>query len=288
MRRPAVALLVLLAVLSAVAVQRRTRVHAQVASYAAGWNLVAGPQGAHLVGATGSLYTLQPGDTTYETRPIDTPLTACVGYWAYFPTGGSIDFGPFGGASVQCSLNVSPAQYVMMGNPSASANVNVNGADVVYTYDPASGYQPATRLAPGQGAWVYAAGGVSIQAAPPPLRPPQGAASAANATETPTAAAAPLALSAALSVSTCTGGAVGVTVTVVDASGAGVAGATVTGTVIAATGSRNFSFPPTDENGVTSTSVDTGALRGGYTVQWLFTASANGLSASGMGSCFAP
>ncbi len=293
MRRVGFALLALLAILSAGVVQRGGRAHAQIATYAPGWNLVAGPQGARLIGATGSLYTLQPGDSTYETRPVDTPLTACVGYWAYFPSGGSIDFGPLGGANTQCSLNVSPPQYVIMGNPSGSINVNVNGAEIVYTYDPASGYQAATQLAPGHGAWVYAAGTVSIQTAAPPLRPPQGAAAVATAQpgaggEPDTSPAGPLALAAALSVSTCSGGAVGVTVTVVDANGHGVPGATVTGTVIETTGSHSFSFPPTDANGVTTTTVDTGQPSGGYTVAWTFTASANGLTASGTGSCFAP
>lgn len=293
MRRVTIALLALFAVLSVGLLPRRVHVYAQAANYAAGWNLVAGPQGAQLIGATGLLYTLQPGDTTYETMPVDSPLTACRGYWAYFPAGGSIDYGPFASASVQCAINVSPAQFVMMGSPSGSSSVAVGGADLVYTYDPATGYQAAAALAPGQGAWVYASGSVTIQTSPSQRMAPQGTGSVASPQPAAGAApgatpAGPLALSAALSVTTCTGGAVGVTVTVTDASGTGVAGATVTGTVKEATTSKDFSFPLTDANGVTSTTVDAGRPRGGYIVEWTFTASANGLTASGSGSCFAP
>src|SRR5579871_3085251 len=97
MRRTVVAALALLAVLS---VLTPHRVQAQSVSYAPGWNLVAGPQGAQLIGATGQLYTLQAGDTDYETQPADAPLMACVGYWAYFPNGGSLNAGPLGSASV--------------------------------------------------------------------------------------------------------------------------------------------------------------------------------------------
>jgi len=58
--------------------------------------------------------------------------------------------------------------------------------------------------------------------------------------------------------------------------------------VLESTGSHSFSFPPTDANGVTTTTVETGQSSGGYTIAWTFTASANGLTASGTGSCFAP
>lgn len=226
MHRLAIVPFALLLLLSATGMQSPRRVHAQTASYAAGWNLVAGPQGARLIGATGLLYTLGPGASTYQTEPADTPLTACEGYWAYFPTGGSIDFGPFGEGSVQCSINVSPAQFVMMGSPSATASVTVAGADVVYTYDPAAGYQAASRLAPGQGAWVYAAGPVTIQTSAP-LVVPVGIAAPASEHAAPTG---PRALSAALGVTTRTGGTVGASAMVADANGAGVPGAMVTAT----------------------------------------------------------
>src|SRR5207248_437834 len=50
-------------------------IHAQgSATYPPGWNLVAGPQGSHVRGATGSLYTLLPGDSDYEAFPVTSAL----------------------------------------------------------------------------------------------------------------------------------------------------------------------------------------------------------------------
>jgi hypothetical protein len=40
--------------------------------------------------------------------------------------------------------------------------VSIQGADIAYTYDPASGFSRATQLQPGQGAWVYSAAGGTI------------------------------------------------------------------------------------------------------------------------------
>ncbi len=291
MRRTVVAVLALIILTS---VQASHHVQAQSVTYAPGWNLVAGPQGAHLSGATGLLYTLQPGDTDYESMPASSPLTACRGYWAYFPSGGSIDFGPSGNASANCAVTISPAQFVMMGDPSSTASAPVSGADLVYTYSPDGGYQVATQLSPGQGAWVYAAGAVSITTAATSSSAPTGAAQPAPqpvATTAPapsTGIAGPLALSASLSTSTCTGGNVRVTVVVTDANGRGVAGATVTGNVQYKTTGHSFSFPATDVSGSTSTTIDTGRPRGGYNVVWTFTASAGGLSTSGSTTCYAP
>src|SRR5437660_27597 len=59
-------------------------------TYPPGWNLVSGPVGSTLNGASGNLYTLQPGDDRYEVLNVSTPLQACWGYWAYFPNGGSL------------------------------------------------------------------------------------------------------------------------------------------------------------------------------------------------------
>jgi len=57
----------------------------------AGWNLVAGSAGATLSGASGQIYTLQPGDSSYESFPAGSPLKAGWGYWAFFPNGGSVN-----------------------------------------------------------------------------------------------------------------------------------------------------------------------------------------------------
>lgn len=62
-------------------------------TYQPGWNLVAGTegnvgtsQGTHMGGAIGSLFTLRPGDTSYESVPVSESLKSGWGYWAYFAT----------------------------------------------------------------------------------------------------------------------------------------------------------------------------------------------------------
>jgi len=150
-------------------------------NYAAGWNLVAGPQGSTLSGATGNIYTLQPGDTDYQTFDAGSALHLGWGYWAYFPTGGGITF-PGGVATendyTTYTVHRDPVQFTMLGNPSLRV-VDVDGANLLYTYTAAGGYQSATSLTAGQGAWVIASEatltvrpGTSAQPAPPARRGP--------------------------------------------------------------------------------------------------------------------
>ena len=59
--------------------------------YSPGWNLIAGTNGnivpsrTVIAGADAPLYTLQAGDTSYESIPSSTPLEPGIGYWAHFP-----------------------------------------------------------------------------------------------------------------------------------------------------------------------------------------------------------
>jgi plastocyanin len=131
-------------------------------SYGAGWNLVSGPAGMILSGTSGPLYTLRAGDTAYETVPAGTPLAANVGYWAYF-NGPSTETLALS-AATPVSIPLPAGQYVLIGN-SSSMPMTVAGADSVLTYDPLRGYQSATVLQPGQGAWAYsrAGGALSMQ-----------------------------------------------------------------------------------------------------------------------------
>jgi|SRR5579875_225032 len=155
-------------------------------SYPAGWNLVAGPTGSTLSGASGMLYTFQPGDTDYEAIPASTPLKSCYGYWAYFPNGGSITFGP---GLPSCQIAIAPGQWALIGNPSVVNNATIAGATAVYAYTPGVGYQSATSLAPGQAAWVQGAGTVTVSAGAPtanqPPTPPPSPATSAPATNNP-------------------------------------------------------------------------------------------------------
>lgn len=121
-------------------------------SYAAGWNLVAGTDGTTLSGASGSLYTLQPGDSNYQTLAPGAPLKGGQGYWVYFSAATTQTLA--GGGSASVTIDVPAGQYVMLGNPSLRP-ATVSGADLVYVFDPnANGYVATTTLQPGQGAWV--------------------------------------------------------------------------------------------------------------------------------------
>src|SRR5262249_32622284 len=54
------------------------------AASAPGWTIVAGPAGATFGQASGTLFTLQAGDSGYETLAPSAPITAGRGYWAFF------------------------------------------------------------------------------------------------------------------------------------------------------------------------------------------------------------
>jgi len=133
-------------------------------SYAAGWQLIGGPTDASFA-APRPYYTLQAGDVAYETVSAGTALQPGLGYWAWFPTAGT-GLLPRDPAGAQPVVRTLPAgRYVLIGNP-FSSTAAVSGADVVYTYDPASGYTAATQLPPGQGAWAFAAAGGPVTISP--------------------------------------------------------------------------------------------------------------------------
>jgi len=126
----------------------------------AGWNLVGGPSGSVIVNNSGPLYSFQAGDTIYRTIDSSSPLTAGTGYWANFPTGGTITLPT---TNPQIVTAVLPAgQYVMIGNPGDVA-ASVTGADVIFAFDPvANSYVQTTTLTPGQGGWAISdAGGTA-------------------------------------------------------------------------------------------------------------------------------
>ncbi len=132
-------------------------------SYAPGWNLISGPEGSTLTGASGSIYTLQPGDTDYQTFPADAKLKGGYGYWAYFPTGGQLKPTKSTNSYVATLL---PGQWTMVGNPSL-AQATLGGVDQAQTYSSSTGYVSVTVLDPGQGAWVLGVGAATITASGP-------------------------------------------------------------------------------------------------------------------------
>lgn len=142
-----------------------------VIPYPAGWNLVAGFTGAGgratiVDAAGGPLYTFQAGDTAYETLPSSTPLTAGRGYWVYFSQPASIAFPQAVPPFAPVAESLPAGQFVLIGDPFPTT-ATVSGADVVYVYDPATGYQPATTLQAGQGAWAFSAQGATITISSP-------------------------------------------------------------------------------------------------------------------------
>jgi hypothetical protein len=131
--------------------------------YPAGWNLVAGPAGTVVAGASGPLFTLQRGDTTYETLASGSALQPGLGYWALFnaPTSLALPVAAFG----SIVRSVPPGQTVLIGNP-FGVTATVSGAGALYTYDSVRGYQRGGTLQPGQGAWATSAtGSIVISAA---------------------------------------------------------------------------------------------------------------------------
>lgn len=129
-------------------------------AYLSGWNIIAGPTGTTPAGVLGSFYTIQSGDSSYETLSNQS-LQAGEGYWVYFPVAISSPLPPVGSQTVTVPL---PAgQFVLIGNPGTTP-ATVSGADLVLTFDPGgNGYVATTTLAPGQGAWAISqSGGTAI------------------------------------------------------------------------------------------------------------------------------
>ena len=132
-------------------------------SYAAGYNLVAGPAGTVLSGALGSLFSFQASDTTYETLPVSMALMPPEGYWAFFGSATTVSLPCVTGTSVTVTL---PANhFIMVGNPFDRA-ATVSGAQVVDTFNPTtSAYTTSTgtvTLGTGQGAWVFSSAGGTL------------------------------------------------------------------------------------------------------------------------------
>jgi hypothetical protein len=148
-------------------------------TYAVGWNLVAFPPLTNLSNVTGPIYTMQAGDTDYESIDPTQGTVSGIGYWAYFTSSTSVTLDT--GNTFYATL--APAgSYIMVGNPSGVDSAVVSGADAVFTYDPVNGYNQTPILNPGQGAWVLSNAGGPITvtatatsgAAPAGAQPPAG------------------------------------------------------------------------------------------------------------------
>jgi hypothetical protein len=123
-----------------------------------GWNLVANPGGSV---ASGPAYTIQKGDSYYETAAPGAPLVAGLGYWVLAQSRSAL---PLPAGTLHASIVAPAGQFVMIGDPSGILAAQVSGADLLLTYDPSSGYRPDTSgiLQPGQGAFALSLGGATI------------------------------------------------------------------------------------------------------------------------------
>ena len=138
---------------------------APVVTYAAGWNLVAGPGGTPFPQSLSPLYTWRPGDTIYEVLNPTSGVQAGFGYWAYFAQPASV---PLTGAGMNsAATNVSAGQWSLVGNPSATEAVVIHGADLAVRWNAQTGqYQNVEALAPGAGAWVFVRDGGTVTLSP--------------------------------------------------------------------------------------------------------------------------
>jgi len=128
-------------------------------TYHAGWNLVGGPDGTRYAGADGPIFTLQPGDTAYESLPAGTPAVAGAGYWVYFGVSRSV---PLPDGQPFVTVQLPPGQWVLVGNPSGLRTAPVSGADALFTFDPGRGYHAVSSLLPGQGALAFSQDGALL------------------------------------------------------------------------------------------------------------------------------
>lgn len=135
-------------------------------SYPAGYSLVGAPSGTTL---PVDAYRLDPSSGNYIRVTAGTPLTAGVGYLAYFSSAASVPLASPGSAAAQVTLP--GGSYALLGNPSATSPAAIAGADLVQVFNAAlQVYLPQLEpVPPGGAALVYVShdATVTISAAAP-------------------------------------------------------------------------------------------------------------------------
>jgi hypothetical protein len=146
------------------------------AVYPAGWNLISVARpGLIGLGGDSVFFTLPASAAAYQTAHGDRELQPGTAYWAYFSEETTAYLpprfdcealeSPWSCSADRATTPLPPGQFVMVGNPFGESAV-LSGADVVYTYSPAAGYQSTARLGPGQGAFALAAAGGDLTISP--------------------------------------------------------------------------------------------------------------------------
>ena len=134
--------------------------------YQPGYELIAGPTGTVVHGVAGSLYTIDPKSGQFVAIDPSQALQSGVGYFADFTDLTNVRLAPDDGQPA--TIQAPAGQWLLVGNPSDYNDATVEGADLVYGYDPQAGYVQESTLPPGQGALVYSANGGTIVVRPLP------------------------------------------------------------------------------------------------------------------------
>lgn len=134
--------------------------------YQPGYELIAGPTGTLVSGVAGSLYTIDLQSGQFKAVDPTLPLQGGVGYFANFTDLTNVRLAPDDGQPA--TINAPAGQWLLVGNPSDYNDAAVQGADLVYGYDPQAGYIQESTLPPGQGALVYSANAGPIVVRPLP------------------------------------------------------------------------------------------------------------------------
>lgn len=117
-------------------------------TYQAGWNLLGVPFGAVITGNVTPFYNWN--GFSYDQLP-GSALQPGLGYWTYFNTPTTVTIPSTPPQTIPVPLP--PLTWVMVGNP-GSGPATVTGADQVWIYNSATGYQFTNTLPPGSGAWA--------------------------------------------------------------------------------------------------------------------------------------
>lgn len=134
--------------------------------YQPGLQLIAGPSGTVVSGVSGSLYTLDANTDQFVAVDPSKPLQSGAGYFATFTDLTNVRLAPDDGAPV--TVQAPAGRWLLVGNPSDYNDATVQGADLVYGFDPQAGYVQESTLPPGQGALVYSDAGGAIVVRPLP------------------------------------------------------------------------------------------------------------------------
>jgi hypothetical protein len=126
--------------------------------YLPGWNLISpGGQDAIDVGSltavlSGSLFTFQPNDASYETTNLGN-VKPGFGYWANFTKTTAVALDKSSRDSY--TVTVPAGQCVLVGNPSTKGSARITGAERSYVFSTAANtYVAGSLVGIGRGAWA--------------------------------------------------------------------------------------------------------------------------------------